>query len=544
MLWASGAQDLLSVLLALATILLYMNNRYILSGIAFLLALLSKEVVALLPLILLLLDQRQSAPWRTCLYRLTPVLLAGTLWGAIAIYRMQASPAAQDYVAWTIGGTIAAFVHLPQILIGAEWVEAPSSSAMFPPLPVLLCMLAAVILVYRTVRVAPSPSSCTRGLRNPLLLGIVWALLATVPITGVAHQWSAYYYLFALCGASMTVGALIVRLPPLPGCAVVLLLLCGSQHARSISAFSTSCSPWNTLSHVNPHHITRAQTIASGYLKQLKSHYPSAPRRATFAFANLPSFNGIQTADGPFIRWAYRDTTLRSYYATQLPHGAFYRGPLLFFEARGDTLRNGAHDRQLYQSIAYSMILANKPELAAGILRYLTTIAPGDQEIAYWFALAAWDRNHPMASMNRLRQAGVHPDPGPSAELNLANRAIASGDTSQAIAYLLDARRHHGLDLDIHSRLAAICLARSTDRVLGVIEAFAVTRLSPDRADGWRKLAAGQLAERQFAAAEQSLARYLQLGDSSAAQDAEAHQVFATLVELRTKSRTDFVRQH
>src|SRR6266705_1222266 len=93
---------------------------------------------------------------------------------------------------------------------------------------------------------------------------------------------------------------------------------------------------------------------------------------------------------------------------------------------------------------------------------------------------------------------GIAPAGGPSPEIAAADAAIARGDTLRAIETLLRGRESHGLDVELHSRLAAICLPREGSRLLGVVEAYVVTVLAPERADGWRKLAAGQIVEGQY----------------------------------------------
>jgi hypothetical protein len=101
-----------------------------------------------------------------------------------------------------------------------------------------------------------------------------------------------------------------------------------------------------------------------------------------------------------------------------------------------------------------------------------------------------------------------------------------------AVRALIDGRNRHGLDPEVHSRLAALLLPRESQRPSAVVEAFAVTVLAPRRPDGWRKLAAGQLYEHQYGPAAESLRRYFRLGGRAAARDAEAQEVMASLMRV------------
>ena len=62
-LWASGAQDLLAICGALASLILYSQGRRRLAAAPFLLALLSKETVLLTPIVAVLLDRRAHDSW-------------------------------------------------------------------------------------------------------------------------------------------------------------------------------------------------------------------------------------------------------------------------------------------------------------------------------------------------------------------------------------------------------------------------------------------------------------------------------------------------
>lgn len=66
--WVSGSQDLIAMLCACAAILLFVDGRALLAGVSLLLALLSKETVALTPVIAMMAGESDgaNAPWGPC----------------------------------------------------------------------------------------------------------------------------------------------------------------------------------------------------------------------------------------------------------------------------------------------------------------------------------------------------------------------------------------------------------------------------------------------------------------------------------------------
>ena len=88
----------------------------------------------------------------------------------------------------------------------------------------------------------------------------------------------------------------------------------GSASARSLDEFADGRTPWTGRSHVNAFYIDRATRQVDRYLASLRRAYPTLAHTTTIFFGGLTGNVAFQTADGPLVRWAYRDSSLRSYY--------------------------------------------------------------------------------------------------------------------------------------------------------------------------------------------------------------------------------------
>src|SRR5207244_4633153 len=132
--------------------------------------------------------------------------------------------------------------------------------------------------------------------------------------------------------------------------------------------FATGRGAWTAQSHVNRFYVDRAMRRVSRYLAELKRQRPTLPSRSTIFYANVPPSSGWQAGDGALLRWAYRDTTLRSYYyLTNFSLQRVRRGPMFFFAVENDALRDHTDDPKLLTNIAYSMLVNRKPGQAVDV---------------------------------------------------------------------------------------------------------------------------------------------------------------------------------
>jgi hypothetical protein len=81
--WVSGSQELLAVAGALGAIALHLSGRRVAAAAVMLLALLSKESVALAPLVAIAADRVRQPSWRRAFARGWPMAAALGVWGAL-----------------------------------------------------------------------------------------------------------------------------------------------------------------------------------------------------------------------------------------------------------------------------------------------------------------------------------------------------------------------------------------------------------------------------------------------------------------------------
>ena len=262
----------------------------------------------------------------------------------------------------------------------------------------------------------------------------------------------------------------------------------------------------------------------------MRAARPTLPHRSVVFFGNVAVSSGWQAGDGPLLRWAYRDSTLRSYYLTQFSAERAQRGPLFLFVVEDGALKDKTDDPQLLPSFAFSMILAEKPAAAVDALTLAPTRTSAGHDLTYWRALARWAAGDTTGAKQDFRAAGIAPERAS----RRTSESIVRGETAYSAAHVAAlelARRSAGLDPWVHARLAAILLA-SGDLDDGAIEAYAYRTLAPTEPDAWRKWASAQIANKQYAPALASLERYFDLSGAVGRADLEAQVVAESLRQM------------
>jgi len=331
-----------------------------------------------------------------------------------------------------------------------------------------------------------------------------------------------------MAGAAILVGASTSGLTKWTRLTVIGILVCLSANARRLDEFSAGQGAWAWQSHVNGHYLDRAVSTIEGYLGDMKRSRPSLPKRSVVFFADVPVSLGWQTADGPLIRWAYRDTTLRSYFLTQFSEERVALRPLYFFAVEQGRLVDKSESGDVLPSLAYSMLVADKPASAIAALNVLLSQPARSSELLYWRALARWDTGDTAGATQGLLAAGVRPIRELSSGAKAATQSLPT-DTLTRYNALMRLRDEAGLDPWVHARLASLCLATADRQQQGAIEAYAFRVLSPDDPDAWRKWASAQLAARQYEGALHSLEKYLALAGKAGKADAEVEGVIQSL---------------
>jgi hypothetical protein len=349
--------------------------------------------------------------------------------------------------------------------------------------------------------------------------------------------WSAYFYLFAMAGAALLIAGIAEGLTPVQRSSLVAGLVLLHAEAGSLDQFSPARGAWSWQSHVNRHYVDRSQGAIGKYLKQLRSARPALPPRSTVFFGDVPVSLGWQAGNGPLIRWAYRDSSLRSYFLTEFSGERAARGPVFFFVVERDSLEDKTASPTLLPSLAYSMLLADRPRAAIDVHDMALKSSPASKALLYWRAWAHWGAGDTLAAASDFQAVGL-----------ATNRILPRGtdqslkavqDTSARVAELASLRSKAVLNPWVHARLAALFLASPQRRPDGVVEAYAFRLLAPEDPDSWRKWSSAQLAEKQFASALSSLEHYLALSGPQGNLDQEAQK---TVVNLRRIVRGDLAQ--
>ena len=522
--WVAGSQDLLAVLGALGALALYLANARMWAAVPLLLGLLSKETVVLTPLVAVLAGRRVGEPWRASLMRAWPLGLAVAVWAALWLATAPQRRGLEAALGLEPLGAVAVVAHLLHVSLGLEWrgmLESLDRVAL-PWLPLLPVVLA--VLGTRALR--PAGQDALSG----FITGGIWALAATAPLVAVASSWSAYYYLFALCGVALALGTLIAQGPRWVAIAIVVALACGSQAGRDNPEFASGRGAWNWQSHMNRRYIDRATDRVQRYLADMKRQRPTVPPRSTFFFAGVPAFLAWQTADGPLVRWAYRDTSLRSYYQSNFTLERARRGPAYFFTVSGDSLHEEARKVGELRGIALRTMLSEKIDTSRDLLVWLTEREPPAPDVLYFLAWLEWARGDTVTAHHALRAAGVAPERGPSPQVERAQGLLAAGDTAAAIQVLLDAIVRYGLDSRVHGLCSDLMVRLNPSDAQARIEALAARVLAPDDPKTWLRWGFLQARDARHAQAIRSLEQALALG----VPDPGTHnQVQAVLSELR-----------
>jgi len=525
LLWASGSQDLLALVGALGALALFLSGRRSLAAVALLGGMLSKETVLFTPLVAALAARRAGEPWRRSLVRAWPLGLAVAAWVVLWGTAMLHSAGARGAVALSPAGAAAAFAHLLQVAFGLEWRAGGALRflTLLPPLVPLTLVLAAVAFAGKE-RCSAAGAAAAPGF-PPVALGLVWALLGAMPVTAVATAWSAYYYLFALCGAGLALGAGLAARSRVAVLVVLALLVWGSENDRRLDEFITAPGAWTSQSHVNRRYVERSNSFVERYLGQLRVARPTLPPRSTVFFGGLPAFSGFQAGDGPLLRWAYRDSSLRAYYLMEFTVERYRRGPAFGFIVENDTLGEIKLDQNRLLSLVLTAVTSERPRLALDLLELPETVAPTDRFAPYWRAWQRWALGDTAGARADLQQAGMTLDVGPTPEIASVMRLVVAGDTVSARDLMEQALTRHVLDPEAHAMLGGLLVNLHGYEADAAIEAYAATLLAPEVGRYWWLMGFVQSKARRYSESRRSLERFFARGGGYPDEMAQARKL-------------------
>ena len=528
--WASGSQDLIAVAGALGALCLVASGRNGWAAVSLGLGLLAKETVVVTPFVALWMARRPGQRWTRTLATIWPLGAVVAAWAVLWMLAMRGRSGGTIH--FSLDAIPAAPIHLVQVFMGAEWSRYQSSRllSVLPPLIPLALALVGISWVRRERRASQGRSSESPAAPGARSTGLLWAVLATLPVVLVVHIWSAYYYLFALCGLALMLGAFLARRPLAIALVATALLAWGSESARRLETFATDPSPWCTESHLNRFYFDRSMWWVTRYLQDLRRQRPTLPHRSTLFFSGIQFFSSWQAADGPLIRWAYRDSSLRSYYFHDFTGERARRGPFFVYMTRNDSLIEQLSGPTVLFSVAGSQLASDRYALAKDVLELARERYPGMRAVGYWLGWVEMALGDTAAGYRELGAAGFALRPGSSPQTASARRLLAAGDTLGAIHQLDGAIFSHVLDPEAHALLADALVWVSGSNV---VEALAVCQLTPRDPWAWRRWAILQMRAGNYQVAYPSMKRYFEMAGPAAMGDERGRQ----LLELIRRSQ-------
>src|SRR5262249_12805397 len=161
-----------------------------------------------------------------------------------------------------------------------------------------------------------------------------------------------------------------------------------------------------------------------------------------FFFGGLPQFASFQVADGPLVRGAYRDSSLRGYYLSELSRERLARGPwaVFFFDVNSGQLVDRTNDPSVFMSVAAGHVLSDRLDAAEAALEAALVHGEYDRSRLYFEALVTRALGDTTRSLELLQQAGHRLGRDAGRAIATARRQLAAADTLAAVVTLQDAR--------------------------------------------------------------------------------------------------------
>jgi len=256
---------------------------------------------------------------------------------------------------------------------------------------------------------------------------------------------------------------------------------------------------------------------------------PTLPPASTVFFFGIPPQLAWQTADGPLLRWAYRDSSLRSYYLGALTLERARRGPNFFFLVRNDSLMESTNPEESLRVTALAMLLSENLDPSAAALTLHREMNPGVLWSPYWLAWIHWARGDTTYAKELLLESRVQLNRGPCPAIPTAVRLVAAGDTLGAFQLMIRAAGDYALDPEAHGLLSDIAVTSIRNRATAQIEAFAARSLAPESAIVWYRWALIEAQSQRIPESARALEKYFALGGTTPARDLYARQVLGQL---------------
>lgn len=528
--WASGSQDLLAVTLALAGMSALVRGRRAFAAVLFFLAPLAKETVAFAFVPAMILARAPGEPWRATVRRALPAALAVVAWTSVAKFAASGLGQAGSPLTLSWSSPVAALVNFLRTCCGVEWSTGGAPQPPFGPVTWAGLLLAgACVWLGADAASAAAPARPAR--RDVALAGVMWALAGAAPVMFVAPIWSAYYYLFAVAGGALLAGLALAAVPPAAAVAVVLMVGGLQRRAADLREFTTQPASFSAQSHVNDFYLGRGMNVVARAIGDLRSMRPTVPPRSSFFYAGLPSFAGVQAGDGPFVRSVYRDSSLRSYYLSDLDRAKLERGPafFMFYSPELGHFQDQSDDPDLFMRIALGMLLNGREDAAREALEIGRRRGKVSSTAHYMAATMALDSGDRAAADARFRAAGCGLAADAGEALRLAQAKLAWADTAAAEAALETAEVRAPYDARVHALFTDLLLQHPGRQKLAALESYFDRVLEPRSGLAWRRWAFSLYWNARMEEARKALERYFALAPQQAAADADAVALRALL---------------
>jgi hypothetical protein len=524
--WISGSQDLLALAGSLTALWLYIKVRSWWAAPILFLALLCKETVVFTPFAAILIGRSETGNWKKASRQALPLLLAIVPWAILWALFGSTQVAPNVKLTFTFSGFLAALVQLVRVTFGIEW-RTQSSGTRWTVFPLALVLLPLVIAVL-SARVSRKTRPFSLG------AGLGWALLGALPVAPIASIWSAYHFSFALAGAALALGIWTARYPRWLAAIVVAVLACSSQGARNINEFSIKQGRWSAQSHMNRWWFDRGAGVVKSYSKDLRQLHPTVPSRSTFFFYGVPGYSIGHC--GPFVRWTYRDSSVRGYYLRDFSLQSAGAGPIFFLQGEKNRLFEPLTGKQALRWTGAIMLARGNVQSARDALVLEHRLSPTNEGLNYCQAWVEWALGDTTIALSLIDQAGITPNPTTAPEVAEALRLYQSGRLQEALAVAIDAVHGHGLNAGANGLLADLLFVRDRNAKLPdpmmFFAAFAARVLDPLDPGVWKRWGMLQFQSGLYAEAKQSLEEYLTLVDPSSPPDAETVRILKAIPSL------------